>query len=268
MKCEKTRAIDLAAYLLEPGAAGFEAFRRHYPGCAECSAELAGWTRLESALREGAPGEPAPTAHPAPALLAAFDAQPKSLPAERWQALDRHLRGCRPCADELAALRGFEHARVEARAPISTPRALRQAARSLSEGLRGRASRLADRAREVAGAVLPVEEPAVQFQSAEGAAPAGVLVAIDGPLSGQVFPVPQGESRLGRAPECEMRFTGADMARIAARLHAEPGTIEIASLNARAPVRVNGKPVERGSLADGDLVELGGLRLRFRMTGS
>jgi hypothetical protein len=264
MTCTRARDVDLAAYLVEPDAPEWREFRTHFPGCADCSAQLEAWTALEVGLRE----RPAVSAvHPEPAQLVAFEAAPRSLPAERWQSIDQHLRGCRACADELAALRSTDFEAIRASAPLSTTDALRALGRSLSARVRDVAEQLTGRVREAAEWAVPGAEPAVQFQSAAQGAepePLGVLVAIAGRLTGRAYPVTQGESRVGRAPECEVRLEDVELARVEARIHAGRDRIEIESANRRAPVRVNGRPVERGELSDGDVVELGGEQLQFR----
>ena len=51
--------IDLEAYMIEPDAPEWSAFRAHFPTCRECSSELATWSRLEDSLRAAAaPSEP------------------------------------------------------------------------------------------------------------------------------------------------------------------------------------------------------------------
>ena len=46
MSCARAFDIDLAGYLDAPRAAEFDAFRRHYPRCEACSAEVRAWTEL------------------------------------------------------------------------------------------------------------------------------------------------------------------------------------------------------------------------------
>ena len=104
MSCRRAYEIDIAAYLANPRAAEFAAFRAHYPACAPCSAELRAWTELTARLGAGR------AAHPAPALLLRFeDAADRLEPAAR-DALRAHLAGCASCRDELAGLRAFQPA--------------------------------------------------------------------------------------------------------------------------------------------------------------
>jgi hypothetical protein len=267
MSCDRARRLDLAAFVADPTLPEWSEFRSHYPGCPDCSAELEAWNELEAGLRTLAP-RAGRAAHPEPELLAAFDADPRSLPVERWQSVQRHLDGCKRCADELAALRSFDFARAEAGAPVRASDALRQLGRALGEGLRRAAAGLAGGAREAAEWTLPVGEPAVQFQSAgeapESRRPTGVLVGLAGGLAGRAFALLEGETRIGRAPDCELRLEDPDLARVEARVRAAPGRVEIESANPRQPVRLNGEPVERGVLADGDRVEIGAERFEFR----
>lgn len=263
MSCRRAREIDAAAYLVEPTAPEFAAFRAHYPGCPDCAAAVSGWSELERALRSGAT-DAAPAPHPEAAQLAAFEASPESLPAERWQAIDHHLQSCRRCADELAALRAFDFDALAATAPKRATDSLRELGQHLADGLRS----LAGRARDEAAALGAT--PAVAMQSAEEAgearsAPVGVLVALAG--TGTAYPLFVGEARLGRGAECELRIDDDSLPRVAARLRASAEGCEVEAVATRPPLAVNGRPVERAALEDGDRLRLGGLELEFRRVG-
>jgi hypothetical protein len=104
MACQRSREIDLPAFLAAPRDPEFDAFRLHYPRCAECAAEVRAWTELHEAL--AAP-------HPEPEQLARYAAL---APQER-AAVERHVAGCPSCREELAQLAGFEPARLAAPAP-------------------------------------------------------------------------------------------------------------------------------------------------------
>ena len=70
--------------------------------------------------------------------------------------------------------------------------------------------------------------------------------------------------RIGRARDCEIRISNSELARVEAQITEADGQFEIASLNPRQSVTVNEAPTQKGPLRDGDLVEIGGLRFRFR----
>ncbi len=112
MSCRRTHDLDLLDFLAEPARADFDAFRDHYPRCADCTAEVRAWTELHEALRaEGA------DAHPDPELLARFDADRRGLAESERLGLEQHLEGCAPCRDELRALRAFAPAALAATSP-------------------------------------------------------------------------------------------------------------------------------------------------------
>ncbi len=98
MSCRRAFEIDLSAYAEHPRDAAFEAFRRHYPGCRDCSAELQIWTELLQGLERGA------QAHPRPAELAAFAASSPPHPGAPPPPIARHLASCPSCRDELRAI--------------------------------------------------------------------------------------------------------------------------------------------------------------------
>ena len=90
MRCDKSREIDLAAFVAEREDARFADFRAHYPTCPDCSQELGRWAKLERSLRGEAPLPGGP--HPAESELLAYAQQPGSMqqvqrsaePGTRW----------------------------------------------------------------------------------------------------------------------------------------------------------------------------------------
>jgi hypothetical protein len=99
MACQRSREIDLPAFLAAPRGEEFGEFRLHYPRCPECAAEVRAWTELHVALA---------ASHPEPEQLARYAAL---APRER-AAVDRHLAGCPSCREELAQLADFDPARL------------------------------------------------------------------------------------------------------------------------------------------------------------
>ncbi|MFO0688866.1 MAG: DUF928 domain-containing protein [Myxococcota bacterium] len=116
MRCERADRVELDAFLL--GATGdseLDAFREHYPHCADCSATVAGWMALDGALRAvlTEDGE-APMLHPEPEDLAVFAEAPARL-GERAMQIENHLASCASCGSELRLIRGFDPAAWGAR---------------------------------------------------------------------------------------------------------------------------------------------------------
>jgi anti-sigma factor RsiW len=269
MSCRKTHGLDLAAYLVEPDAAEWSEFRRHYATCPDCAAEVELWTRIESGLREG--GASAAAAHPAAEELLRFEETPQSLPAVRWQQVDRHLRECRPCADQLAALRAFDFPALEAAAPPSPSRALGALVEAGRGWLTDLAARLAGGA--ATGDLLPGPwvEPEVVFQEAPAAAerpqPVAVLVGVEGESSGSVHPILAGESRVGRDRSCEVRVASDALSRVEALIRADAAGVRVVAAGPRSRVAVNGAPVSDSALEDGDRLDVAGQGFEFRRVG-
>ena len=276
MSCEKAREIDLAAYLVDPDLPEWAEFREHYPSCPDCAEEVAAWSRIEASLRSTR--DPRQEAHPAVELLARFEDDPRALTPADWQRVDRHTRECRQCADELAALREFDFPAMEKDSAATMGEAVRtlgQAAQDLFRGLVQWA--VPGSGDEAVSDLFGTMEPDLVFQSREAAsteaagerhAPLAVLASLEGELAGSVFAVPAGESRIGRAMDCEIRIPSASLSRVEASIRAEPDAIEITALHEREPVRVNGEPVRSGPLRDGDLVQIGGESFQIRCVTS
>lgn len=93
---------------------------------------------------------------------------------------------------------------------------------------------------------------------------AGVLVAVDGELAGELYRVSDGETRLGRSPECEAVLQSEWISRQHARIRHQDGVFVIAPLSDKNPTIVNDEPTEGRELEDGDFVRLGRTTLRFR----
>jgi hypothetical protein len=105
MICRRSFEIDMAAFVHDARGPEWAEFRDHYPLCPDCNVEVRTWTELEIALQGGTP--PA-SAHPTPEdLLHLCDDAPQIDAAYR-RIVENHLTSCRPCADEIAALRAFD----------------------------------------------------------------------------------------------------------------------------------------------------------------
>ncbi len=112
MSCRRAFDVDLADFVASSARPEWAEFRAHYARCAECSAEVRAWTELHLLLQP-------PAAHPAEELLFRFETERDRLPAAERRAVEEHLARCPSCKDELAALRRFDFASLEARAAAS-----------------------------------------------------------------------------------------------------------------------------------------------------
>jgi pSer/pThr/pTyr-binding forkhead associated (FHA) protein len=91
-----------------------------------------------------------------------------------------------------------------------------------------------------------------------------VLIALDGELEGEVFRIPDGESRLGRAEDCEVRLPSDWISREHAKMKHQDGIFVIAPLSEKNPTHVNDERTEGTELKDGDFLKLGKTTFRFR----
>ena len=106
VSCDKAQQIDLLSFVSEPAGEGFPAFRKHYPLCPRCSAEVRAWNELHLALLETGGA----AAHPGVESLAGLEASSTALSAEARREIESHLSACPACRDELGALRRFDPA--------------------------------------------------------------------------------------------------------------------------------------------------------------
>jgi hypothetical protein len=117
--CTRVQEIDLAEFAVDPRAPAWAEFRDHYPRCAECSREVAGFATLKMALAGDGAGA---SAHPSESELLALATPSLHLASDERVRLEAHLAGCAPCRTELAVARGFDFAAVSA--PPRRPRLL------------------------------------------------------------------------------------------------------------------------------------------------
>lgn len=91
------------------------------------------------------------------------------------------------------------------------------------------------------------------------------LVAVSGPQKGQVWALGEGPISIGRAPDQEVRLTDPSVSRSHAVVQLKQGRYWIEDNNSTNGVRLNSKQVKEAILTDGDLIELGTTRLKFRL---
>ena len=95
----------------------------------------------------------------------------------------------------------------------------------------------------------------------------GVLIGIEGKLEGEVFKVRDGENRMGRAANAEIRLDDGDdtISREHALIIHRDGAFGIKALKPDNPTWVNDEQVEGGTLSDGDRIRVGRNTFRFRV---
>jgi len=113
MSCPTREEIDLARYLTDPGASEFETFKAHYPGCPECSEEVALWTAIEVGLSQPSSENGADDGpwHPDVEALARYAGSPDATGPEQL-AMQRHLDACGSCRTEWQSLQSFDFTQV------------------------------------------------------------------------------------------------------------------------------------------------------------
>jgi Domain of Unknown Function (DUF928) len=153
MRCGRADRVELDAFFLGHSGAdeeeGVDAFREHYPHCADCAAAVADWMDFDGAMRAVAV-EAGDTlvAHPEPEDLAGFAESPARM-GEKAMLIESHLASCASCASELVLIRSFDpamfgpqNAAMPARAHERTP-----AQAGLVDSLRGALADFVERLR-------------------------------------------------------------------------------------------------------------------------
>lgn len=93
----------------------------------------------------------------------------------------------------------------------------------------------------------------------------GVLIAMAGPATGNVFAVDRAESVLGRSPNCAIHIDSEYVALRQLRIIHERGRFAVQALRGPNPVLINGAVLkEPAELHDGDLIAIADTRLSFR----
>ncbi len=116
VSCDRAQQIDLLSFVSEPAGEGFAAFRKHYPQCPRCAAEVRAWNELHLALQDSGGAR----AHPGAETLSRFEASPTALSAQARSEIESHLSVCPACRDELGALHRFDPARLTSPALTSS----------------------------------------------------------------------------------------------------------------------------------------------------
>jgi FHA domain-containing protein len=75
----------------------------------------------------------------------------------------------------------------------------------------------------------------------------------------------RGTTTVGRLPDCDVTLDDAAVSRRHARLTTDGATFHVEDLNSTNGVRLNGQPVTRAALQDGDQLDFGGVRFTFSL---
>jgi hypothetical protein len=115
---------------------------------------------------------------------------------------------------------------------------------------------------EMADAGSPTEIVMKSWAGPAGSPPLGWLQLVGG--DGQQMPLYVGSTRVGRHRENEVCLLNNSVHRRHAILHvSQDGTFSIHDLGTKNGVAVNGTRINQHNLADGDVIELGEVKLRF-----
>jgi len=90
------------------------------------------------------------------------------------------------------------------------------------------------------------------------------LVAQNGEHRGQRLRVQGAVVTIGSGAECEIRLTGAGVAERHAQLRALDGAVTVSSIEAGAPLRVNGRVEVAHRLRPGDRLTIGSFEFEFQ----
>jgi pSer/pThr/pTyr-binding forkhead associated (FHA) protein len=96
-----------------------------------------------------------------------------------------------------------------------------------------------------------------------GNVPPRLLHILSGPSAGDVFPVRRQVTTIGRALDNDVVLTDAEVSRHHARIEYRNGAFEVVDLGSTNGTSVNGLPISRAQLQDGDVVSFGTAQLEL-----
>lgn len=108
----------------------------------------------------------------------------------------------------------------------------------------------------------PAPQQTQNYQVA-GPSAACSLRLLTGPNAGSTFTIPQGQSLLGRSTDADIRLDASDVSRSHLRIERYGQQVIITDLGSTNGTRVNGEPVQRATLRNGDEILVGTQALRF-----
>ena len=94
------------------------------------------------------------------------------------------------------------------------------------------------------------------------------LEVLSGKMAGTAWVARHFPVRLGRSGHSDLRAEEPGVWDDHAEISANHAVGWVLQARPDAPVRVNGQPVQHAVLRNGDVIELGSLRLRFRLEGT
>ncbi|MGB4710307.1 MAG: FHA domain-containing protein [Fuerstiella sp.] len=83
-----------------------------------------------------------------------------------------------------------------------------------------------------------------------------------------VEPITVGEFLIGSGAQCNLRFGDRDIPEVHTRLHVERDSINLTCAHTRPQLLINGTPTQQCLLADGDMIEIAGHTLLFRLAAA
>lgn len=98
---------------------------------------------------------------------------------------------------------------------------------------------------------LPVKYPVGHM------APQACLMMLSGPLLGEVYPLITGPLLLGRSEQADVQVLVEGVSRLHARLLRDRSDWVVEDLGSRNGTLVNGEPIHRTRLRDGDKIQVG-----------
>lgn len=126
-------------------------------------------------------------------------------------------------------------------------------------------SPLARTVREIAPGVPQPTPQRKTMRLSEKRPPAvGWLVDIDGAQKGEDFRLVEGKVSLGASPACDIRLDNEFASEVHASLRYDDGTYSLTDLDSTNGTSVNGEPITRVELDDGDHVRIGDTTYVFK----
>lgn len=159
-----------------------------------------------------------------------------------------------------------EHARREQYALLTPPRVIVTTDDDLAVGEFGIATRIAaDETDGSAPAGLPLDQPAqtmvYRAPAAVEAEPPPEVVTLS--VGGKTYPASKPATTLGRSRQCDVHVADANVSRRHAEVRREDDGYWIVDLGSTNGTVLNGQPVERAALHDGDLITIGATEIVF-----
>ncbi|QYH35708.1 FtsK/SpoIIIE domain-containing protein [Salinibacterium sp. M195] len=112
------------------------------------------------------------------------------------------------------------------------------------------------------GATVKLSADSGSLPPAAGTQPAATLTIVDGPDIGRIITLPIGGAVLGRDARADILLDDPLVSKLHARVDVAPGVVRIVDLNSANGIEVDGGPVTRVELGDGETVLVGNSLIR------